>query len=174
MLFCSCSPTLWYLRKYDLQTVAIRNEAEQLLRLKQVALFAGIQLIQMPPHFAHGFERRAVFDAHKVALHEASLHQARRNRHLFSAQRKSAVQLGAEALALNILGQQGRYKSVHLLFNCCSNFRRHRHCGLGALVAERNKHLGRCELKPCGDVAWVPATESVAIKFSLRVGNNFC
>ena len=52
-----------------LQLVAKRDDAQEFLGLKQIALFAWVQVIQVPAHVLYGFKGRAVFHTRKIALH---------------------------------------------------------------------------------------------------------
>ena len=101
--------------KVGLQLVAERDEAQQFLRLKQIPLIAGIELVQMAAHILDGLVGRTVLYPCKIALHQPPLHQARGSRDLFAPQRERTVELGFERFALHVLLEQAIHKPVHLV-----------------------------------------------------------
>ena len=140
--------------KVVLQPVAKGDEAQQLLRLEQVALFAGVERVQLAAHVLDGAKGGAIFHAHKVALHEAPLHQAGGHRDFFTPQGKGAVELGAKAFALHVFGHQAIDKAAHLVFHSTRHFRGQGHGRAGHCVADGLHHLGWGQHKgACGDCA---------------------
>ena len=123
------------------------NQAQQLVRLEQVAFLAGVQVVEVAAHLAHGLEGSAVFHADEVALHEAALHQAGRHRHFFAAECKGAVELGAKAVALQVFGQQAGDEALDLVVDCSLGGRRQRHRAACDGRGHGLKHLWRSQLK---------------------------
>ena len=136
--------------KVRLQLVAKRNHTQNFLRLEQVAFLAGVQVVQVPAHVLNRLEGGAVFNACKVALHEAPLHQAGRDGHLFAPQRKGAVQLGLEGLALHVLLEQALHEAVNLVVHCRLRGFGQWHGGLRDLGQQGCDDFRRRQREACG------------------------
>ena len=155
--------------KVVLQPVAKRDKAQQFLRLKQIALLAGVELIELAAHVLQRFEGGAVFGADKVALHQPALHQAGGDGDFLAPQRKRAVELGAKAVALHVLAQQRGDELRHLRIDRLRQLWRQGDGGFGHLVADRLHHLGGRELKAdgrgngLGHLGFLPSREFRAI-----------
>ncbi|MEP6557995.1 MAG: hypothetical protein ABJB17_05920 [Burkholderiales bacterium] len=66
------------LAEVSLQFVSPRDQAEQLLPLRQVTALARIERVQMVAHLLHGPKCGTFLDAGEVRLQQAALHQRRR------------------------------------------------------------------------------------------------
>ena len=76
----------------------------------------------MPAQILHRLVCGRVFDADKIALHKAPRHEARGDGGFFLAETKRAIELGLEAVAVNILGDERIDEAVHLLRDCQFGF----------------------------------------------------
>ena len=152
------------LPEVGLQLVAPRDHSEDLIGRKQIALLAGIQLVEMATHVLDCLERGGILQADEVALHEAPGHQICRARDLLATESERGVDLALEPVRFDIrFAEQRVDEAVDLLVDLASRVDIERY-HVGRLVGcDGMQHLRRLRGRRSGLRSFVRCSLMVSI-----------
>jgi hypothetical protein len=97
------------------QSAADRNNAEDLVRRKEIALIAGVELVQVTPQRRDRLDRGSVLDPAQGVRHEPAVEQGRGHRDFLAPEVKRGIELGLEGVALHVLVQEALDEAVDLV-----------------------------------------------------------